>query len=85
MRSNNLVKIALLSFFVTGGAIIFGAGYLAAEKQPRMYFALEDLSRAENKLENASHDKGGHRVRALKLIRAAKIEIKRGIKYDNKH
>jgi hypothetical protein len=85
MRSNNLLIVALISFFITATAITFGAGYLAAEKQPRMYSALIHLKKAEKKLENASHDKGGHRVKALKLIRAAKIEIRKGIEYDNNY
>lgn len=77
MRSNYLLKIALLFFLIAGTATVFGAGYLVAENQPQMYSALEYLQKAEKKLENASHDKGGHRVKALELIRAAKIEIKK--------
>ncbi len=35
--------------------------------------------------EIASHDKGGHREKALKLVRRAIEEVKAGIAYDNRH
>ena len=56
-----------------------------AERQPLMYGALENLNQAEWKLENASPDKGGHRVKALDLVRAAKVQVKKGIKFDNRY
>jgi hypothetical protein len=43
------------------------AGEAAAEKQPHMRAALAALVTARNQLDKASHDKGGHRVKALAL------------------
>ncbi len=56
-----------------------------AERQPRMRAALELLKKAEYQLEHASHDKGGHRVAALKHTREAIRHIRKGIRFDNRH
>ena len=50
-----------------------------------MHDALDNLRSAESLLENASRDKGGHRVKALRLVRSAIGEVKAGIDYDNRH
>jgi len=50
-----------------------------------MRTALYTLKRAEGQLKKASHDKDGHRVRALAATRLAIKEVQRGIRYDNKH
>jgi len=46
---------------------------------------LTGLKGAATALENADHDKGGHRAKALELTRAAIGEVEAGIKFDNKH
>jgi hypothetical protein len=56
-----------------------------AEYQPAMEKALEALLVAERALENASRDKGGHRAEALRHVRAAIRETRKGIRYDNRH
>ncbi len=56
-----------------------------AEAQPHMKAAKLHLKQAEGALEKASHDKGGHRVKALELIRAAIAEVEAGMDFDNKH
>lgn len=53
-----------------------------AEKQPHMNKALHHLKKAEVQLEKASHDKFGHRVKALKLVRQAIAEVKKGRRAD---
>lgn len=53
--------------------------------QPRMHSALDALKVAERELDAASHDKGGHRERALRLVRQAIVEVERGIQYDRRH
>lgn len=55
----------------------------AAEPQPHMRAALMALRNAKNQLEKASHDKGGHRVRAIGLINQAISEVEKGIAFDN--
>ena len=57
----------------------------SAEPQPRMHQALEELRAAAGSLEAADHDKGGHRVKALELTRAAIGQVEAGIRYDNRH
>jgi hypothetical protein len=56
-----------------------------AENQPHMSAALDHLQQAEKDLEEASHDKGGHRTKALSLVKQAMSEVQQGIQYDNTH
>jgi hypothetical protein len=60
----------------------YGGGY---EAQPEMTAAIQHLREAQKNLESASHDKGGHRVKALQLIQQAIAEVEAGIQYDNTH
>ena len=65
--------------------LAFVSGQAVAERQGKMHDALDNLRQAENLLENASRDKGGHRSNALKFVRRAIKEVKAGIAYDNHH
>jgi len=56
-----------------------------AEQQPEMTAAMQDLREARLHLERGSHDKGGHRVRALELVNQALQEVQAGVQYDNTH
>jgi len=49
-----------------------------AEYQPAMEKALHALQVAKRALQQASHDKGGHRAEALRHVQKA-------IRYDNRH
>jgi hypothetical protein len=49
--------------------------------QPRMQEALNHLQRALDSLQRASADKGGHRVEAIRLVRAAIVQVERGIEF----
>jgi uncharacterized membrane protein YqiK len=53
--------------------------------QPRMHAALRALQDARSQLQDASADKGGHRVRALQLVDQALAEVRNGIEYDRTH
>jgi hypothetical protein len=79
MRIRNLVA-PLLVAAVAGGF----AGYTVAS-QPQMQSALSHLEAAERDLRQATHDKGGHRDRALDLVQRAEKQVREGMKYDNKH
>ncbi|MBZ5706695.1 MAG: hypothetical protein LAN63_15205 [Acidobacteriia bacterium] len=59
-----------------------GGGY---EPQPEMTAAIQHLREAQQNLESASRDKGGHRVKALQYIKQAIAEVEAGIQYDNTH
>lgn len=74
--------IITLALIVT---IIFGASSSALADQPKMQAALDALIVAERQLKKGSHDKGGHRLKALDLIKQAKKEVRKAIKFDRKH
>ncbi len=75
------------SSLVLAGALAFTAGNAVteahADAQPRMVAALQNLKDAETQLQNATHDKGGHRAAALKPTREAIEQTKKGIEADN--
>ena len=77
------------STLVLAGALAFTAGnsvYEAqAEPQPHMRAALAGLETAQAQLEKATHDKGGHRVAALKATKEAIEQVKKGIAADNEN
>ena len=77
-------KISLTIALIVAMGMAYFAGTANAD-QPRMQVALDALIVAEKQLEQASHDKGGHRVAALKLVRQAKKQVKQGIQYDRRH
>lgn len=55
------------------------------EAQPEMTAALQHLQEAAKNLENAAHNKGGHRAKALDHVQQAIREVQEGIQYDNTH
>jgi hypothetical protein len=57
---------------------------VTAEPQPKMRAALDSLREAARSLEQATHDKGGHRAKALQLTRSAIDEVQAGIRFDNR-
>jgi len=63
-------------------ALVLGTGFFvgaAWARQERMDAALADLQSARSELQEALHDKGGHRVRALHLVNEAIDEVQAGI------
>lgn len=79
-KKNVLVMLALLLVFV--GVV---SAKSPAPDQPRMAAARADLEAAKAELQNAEHDKGGHRGRAVGFVNAAIIAVNRGIEYDRRH
>lgn len=53
--------------------------------QPNMDAAMQHLREAQQSLQEAASDKGGHRTNALQLIDQAMGEVQAGIRYDNEH
>lgn len=79
-----------LSTFVLAGLLAATVSFSAirsaeAEPQPHMQSALASLRAAKDQLEKATHDKGGHRVKAIALTNDAIAEVQKGIAYDDKH
>ena len=54
------------------------------EDQPHMQAALDALKQAEQHLNEAKHDKGGHRAAALKATREAIRHVQEGMKFADK-
>lgn len=52
---------------------------LVRADQPNMQNALSQLQGAKASLQVAAHDKGGHRLRAIRLIDQAMVEVQLGI------
>lgn len=77
------MKIKSLAWVIIGISLPLG-GFAAGERGD-MADALKDLQKAKENLEQASADKGGHRVKAIKLIQQAISEIHAGIQYDRDH
>ena len=74
------VKLAVAASI--GGVVIAGLGVgtgLALADQPHMQNALNDLNQAQNQLQIAIPDKGGHRVNAINLVQQAINEVNLGI------
>lgn len=60
-------------------------GFVTSEAladQPRMQAALNLLRSARGELQQATADKGGHRLKALAAIDTAIAEVKAGIAFD---
>jgi hypothetical protein len=73
----------------TGAAALMTAGALmgwqARADQPHMHAALDALKSARSELDKADPDKGGHRAKALELVRDAIAQVERGIEFDRHH
>lgn len=76
--------VALSAALVLGTALTCVA-YAQQTRHPEMRAAMQHLNLAENNLQHAAHDFGGHREKALALIKQARDEIKAGMEYANHH
>jgi hypothetical protein len=63
------------------GALAVGllSAALVRADQPNMQNALSQLQGAKASLQAAAHDKGGHRLQAIRLIDQAIVEVQLGI------
>jgi len=92
MRGSVRTKLTRRAFFHTAAAsaalaaipVLLPREVLAAP-QPLMQGALESLRSARTQLQNATADKGGHRVKAIQFINSAIAEVEAGIRFDNTH
>lgn len=80
-KLTSFALIALLATATAHGAFTSAS----ADPQPRMHQALDALRTAATALEAATHDKGGHRAKALEHTRAAIRQVEAGIRFDNRH
>jgi hypothetical protein len=74
-------------FAVLAAVVLFAsfAAPISAVDQPQMQTAKANLEKAQNALNNATADKGGHRERAMTLVGQAIGAVNNGIEYDRTH
>ena len=76
--SKSRLVIAASLMAVSFGALGAGTAYAYQE---HMFAANNNLQQAANELQQASDDKGGHRVAAINLIQQAIEQVNLGIQY----
>ena len=84
-RTPMLIVFALLIVTLSISTPNVAAQASQQEAQPHMRAALEHLQAAQKELEAATHDKGGHRSKAVSLVKQAIVHVNQGIEYDNTH
>lgn len=67
------------------GMAIGAAGTIVLGAQGHMEEAYHHLQGAKQELQQADHDKGGHRDKALELINRAMEEVQAGMQYAHAH
>ncbi len=84
MKTWKMGTFALVLALAAGIAGASLKSVMADEKQPHMRKALLLLQEAKDQLEKASHDKGGHRAKALEHVREAIEHVRKGIAFDER-
>lgn len=74
--SKSRLVIATSLMAVTFGTVGAGTAYAYQE---HMFAARNDLQQAANELQQAEHDKGGHRESAVDLVQQAINQVNQGI------
>jgi hypothetical protein len=69
---------------VAAPATVKPAHHAQGEHHPELHKALRKLKAAKEDLEKASHDYGGHRVKAIAAVDAAIEEVKAALEFDKK-
>ncbi len=80
MRKHIGVLVVTLAMgMILGAATVV----LTAERHPHIRAAMRALGHAQRQLERAAHEYGGHRAKALDLIRAAEKELQEALAFAN--
>lgn len=82
MRNWNRWGIAAL---VVAIILATGTAVFTAERHPHIRGAQRALNRAAQQLEQAAHDYGGHRAKALQLVRSAQQELVEALAWERAH
>ncbi len=85
MQLRFLQNLALIGCGAIGAIALVQMVPHAFALQPSMQSALDNLQDAERDLENATNDKGGHRQKALRLVRQAETEVRAGMRFDRRN
>jgi hypothetical protein len=75
----------LLRLAAIGAAVTAVSSKEAVAYQGNMERALDSLHAALDSLQQATSDKGGHRVHAMDLVRQAIFQTEAGIRFANEH
>jgi hypothetical protein len=72
-----------------GFVLAFTAGVWVAnahgqERHPVLQRAIEQISNLKGRLEQAPHDFGGHKQKAIEALSVAASELRQGIEFDKK-
>ncbi len=78
------LKSTILALVIVS-TILLSASSSSIAGQPKMQAALDALNVAERQLKKGSNDKGGHRVKALDLVRQAKKQVRKAMKFDRRN
>jgi hypothetical protein len=82
-RRTLLIPAVALSLVVLTTAAFRAGEY--AQGSPHMAMAKDALISAQKHLNEAEADKGGHRAKAIDLVKQAIAEVQAGIDYAAKH
>jgi malonyl CoA-acyl carrier protein transacylase len=77
--SSRALVIASLAAGISIGAL----GTAAVARQPNMEAAIDFLIRADQSLQRATDNKGGHKAKARQLIADAIFQVRQGIRAAN--
>jgi hypothetical protein len=80
MKRNAMIALGLAFAFVLGA----GTAVYTAERHPHIQAAMRALNNAANQLGRAAHVYGGHREKALELVRAAEAEPNAALQYADR-
>jgi hypothetical protein len=69
----------LAAALVFAAGLVLGGAIVARADQPHMERALSQLQAALGELQEAAHDKGGHRAKAVDLVKNAIEQVQLGI------
>ncbi len=90
LRRRSAVAILLAAGLVLGGSSLAFTQDKPARpgrdgEHPQIHMARRALNMAARHLERAEHDFGGHRAKALQLVKQAEGELKEALEYAKAH
>ena len=87
MARTTLSRRQLLGTLIVApaGAVMLSPARLSATQQVHMQAAKESLTAALAHLEQATNDKGGHRLAAVKATNSALEHVEKGIRFDRRN
>ena len=80
-----LIALPTMSPALRGGQNAEKMAQENSQREPHMAAALEHLHMAQQELQKAAPNKGGHREKALELTNQAISQVEEGIRYFNAH